>query len=89
MLLKILPLIILLLALPDAYIYWMYIRHWTKQRWLRLLWFLPSFILTIACAIIIYTNDMLPEHQVWASIFMFSSSVHPKPFLWSWTASGT
>lgn len=71
MLLKILPLIILLLALPDAYIYWMYIRHWTKQRWLRLLWFLPSFILTIACAIIIYTNDMLPEHQMWASIFMY------------------
>ena len=30
MLLRILFLIILLLVLPDLYIYWVYIRNWTK-----------------------------------------------------------
>ena len=71
MLLRILILIVLLLALPDTYIYIMYVRHWTQQRWLRLLWWLPSIVLAIAAALIIGTGDMKPEHQAWVSIFMF------------------
>ena len=71
MLLRILLLIILMLVLPDLYIYWMYIRSWTKERWIRLSWFLPSALLAIAAIIIISTGDMKPEHQPWVSIFMF------------------
>lgn len=71
MLLRILILIILLLVLPDPYIYIMYIRRWTQQRWLRLLWWLPSIAIAIAATIIIGSNDMKPGHQPWVSIFMF------------------
>ncbi|MBR0046406.1 MAG: metallophosphoesterase [Bacteroidaceae bacterium] len=72
MLLRILILIILLLTLPDVYIHFMYTRHWTKQPWLRALWFLPSITLAIADIIIMSSNDMKPEHQPWVSIFMFA-----------------
>ena len=71
MLLRILLLIILLLVLPDTYIYLMYIRRWTKRFWPRLLWFVPSFVLAIAAAAIISSNDMKAEHQAWVSIFMY------------------
>ena len=71
MLLRILILIILLLVLPDTYIYLMYIRRWTRQQWLRLLWFLPSIALAIAAVVVIFSNDMKPEHQAWVSIFMY------------------
>ncbi len=70
MLLRILALIILMLVLPDAYIYLMYIKSWTKRRWLRLLWFLPSLAIAVAAAVIISSNDMKPEHQPWVSVFM-------------------
>ena len=68
MLLRILLLIIILLILPDFYIYLVYIRHWTQQKWLRLLWFLPSIAIAIATVVIISSNDMRPEHQAWVSI---------------------
>ena len=70
MLLRILLLIILLLTLPDAYIYIMYIKRWTSHLWLRLTWFIPSTALATAAAIIISSNDMMPQHQPWVSIFM-------------------
>lgn len=72
MLLRILLLIILLLTLPDAYIYIMYIRNWTRRWWLRALWFVPSAVLAISAAVIIGSNDMKPEHQAWVSVFMFA-----------------
>lgn len=70
MLLRILILIVLMLVLPDAYIYFMYVRHWTQRRWLKLLWLLPSLLLAIAAAYIMSHNDMKPEHQPWVSIYM-------------------
>lgn len=71
MLLRILILIILLLTLPDIYIYLMYIRRRAQKWWLRLLWFTPSLCIAIAAGSIISSNDMKPEHQAWVSIFMF------------------
>ena len=71
MLLRILILICALLTLPDLYIYYMYVRHWTTKRWLRLLWFVPSLLIAIAAGLIISSNDMKPEHQAWVSIYMF------------------
>lgn len=71
MLLRILILILIMLGLPDTYIYIMYIRKWTKRLWLRLLWWLPSLALLIAMLCIMSSNDMKPEHQPWVSIYMF------------------
>lgn len=70
MLLRIIILLVLILVLPDAYIYLLYIRKWTTSKAKRLLWFLPAALLFIAMIIIICTNDMKPDHQVWASTFM-------------------
>ena len=72
MLLRILILIIALLALPDAYIYIMYIKRWTRCLWARLLWFVPSLILAAAAAAIISSNDMKADHQAWVSYFMIA-----------------
>lgn len=72
MLLRILILIIALLALPDAYIYIMYIKRWTRCMWARLLWFAPSLILAAAAAAIISSNDMKADHQAWVSYFMIA-----------------
>lgn len=72
MLLRILLLIILLLTLPDTYIYIMYVRHWAKRRWwIYALWFIPSTVLAASAAIIMTNNDMKPEHQAWVSVFMY------------------
>ena len=70
MLLRIAILIILMLVLPDTYIYMMYIRRWTKRWYLRLLCFLPSLLLAVAAAVIMSSNDMKPEHQPWVGMFM-------------------
>ena len=72
MLLRILTLIIALLVLPDVYIYFMYIRLWTRKWWLRTLWFLPSISIAITAVFIMSSNDMKPEHQSWVSYFMFA-----------------
>ncbi|MCH5175143.1 MAG: metallophosphoesterase [Prevotellaceae bacterium] len=70
MLLRILILIMLLLVLPDTYIYIMYIRRWTKRLSLRLLCFLPSLLLAVAAVVIMSSNDMKPEHQSWVGMYM-------------------
>lgn len=70
MLLRILILILIMLGLPDAYIFIMYIKRWTKNVWLRLLWWLPSIALLVAMFVIMGSNDMKPEHQPWVSIYM-------------------
>jgi len=70
MLLRIIILLILILVLPDVYIYLLYIRKWTKSFKKRLLWFLPATLLFVTMIFIISLNDMKPEHQSWASIFM-------------------
>lgn len=82
MLLRIIILILLLLALPDTYMYLMYVRSWTRNRSLRLLWWLPSLLLAIAAIVIISSNDMKPEHQPWVSIYMmlFLCVCVPKTF---------
>lgn len=80
MLLKIIPLILLLLTLPDIYIYYMYIHRLTTRIWFRLIWFMPSLILAVAAATIISSNDMTPQHQPLVSTFMifFLSITVPK-----------
>ncbi len=38
---------VLLLLVPDAYIYWHYIKKWAKDKKVKLLWWLPSVLLII------------------------------------------
>ena len=70
MLLRIVILLVLMLVLPDTYLYMMYVRGWTRDRGLRLLWWAPSLLLALAAIIIMCSNDMKPEHQPWVSNFM-------------------
>lgn len=72
MLLRILTLILALLFVPDVYMFFMYIRRWTKSIWLRLLWWIPTVALLVSAYLIIRSNDMRPEHQPWVSIYMFA-----------------
>ncbi|MDE5740109.1 MAG: hypothetical protein K2H92_07365, partial [Bacteroidaceae bacterium] len=90
MLLRILILICVLITLPDLYIYYMYARRWTRRRWLRLLWFVPSLLLAIAAGFIIGHNDMKPEHQAWVSLFMFFflACCAPKALFMLWDGVG-
>ena len=70
MLLRIIVLIVLMLVLPDTYIYIMYISRWTQQWAMRLLWFFPSLLLASAAVVIMSSNDMKPDHQPWVGLFM-------------------
>ena len=45
---------LVLMALPDWYIYRTYIRHW-KNKWLRYTYGLPSLVLTV-CMVILFTS---------------------------------
>ena len=60
MLLKIIPLILLLLTLPDIYIYYMSIHRLTTRIWFRLIWFMPSLIIAVTAATIISSNQRFP-----------------------------
>lgn len=72
MLYRIIILLLALLILPDIYIYWMYVRKWTRRCCLRVLNFVPSAILLASMTAIISSNDMLPDHQPYVGIFMFT-----------------
>ncbi|MCQ2258298.1 MAG: metallophosphoesterase [Bacteroidaceae bacterium] len=70
MLLRIAVLIIILLVLPDTYIYNMYVKRWTEKLWIRLSWFVPSAALALAAVVIMASNDMKPEHQASVGVYM-------------------
>lgn len=70
MLLRIVVLIVLMLVLPDVYIYIMYIRRWMHRWLLRIAWFLPSLLLAVAAGFIMSSDDMKPDNQHWVGIFM-------------------
>ncbi|MCM1312214.1 MAG: metallophosphoesterase [Bacteroides sp.] len=70
MLYRIIILVLVLLFLPDFYIYWKYVRKWTRRCCLRMLTFVPSAILMVAMIAIISSNDMLPDNQPYVGLFM-------------------
>lgn len=84
MLLRILTLILVMLFVPDAYIYLMYIRRWTKNIGWRLLWWLPTLALLVSAFAIMQSNDMKPEHQPWVGMYMiaFLGICVPKTLFW-------
>lgn len=90
MLLRILTLILVMLFVPDLYIFLMYIRRWTKSIAWRMLWWLPTLALLFAAFVIMHSNDMKPEHQPWVGMFMisFMSVCVPKTLFWLFDGLG-
>ena len=70
MLLKIIILLFALLFLPDAYIYPVYVRRWTKVWGLRMLYFLPTLLLIVFMLTVMLANDMKPSVQPLVGTFM-------------------
>ena len=71
---------VLMLFIPDAYIYWLYIRKWNKAQWVRLLWWMPSVILAAGFigARYIGTQNPMSERQsiiAWVGIFILCIGV--------------
>ena len=71
---------VLLLFVPDAYIYWLYVRKWNKAQWVRLLWWLPSLLLAAGFigARYIGTQNPMSERQsiiAWLGIFILCIGV--------------
>jgi len=63
MLTRILLLIFALIILPTLYIYGVYVRPATRNRWLRALAFAPAALLLIYFLATWSNDDMRPEHQ--------------------------
>ena len=58
-----------MLVIPDAYIYFVYVRKWTDKWIWRLLSFLPSLLLIIYFVIILPNDDMRASHQPMVCMF--------------------
>ncbi|WP_294476760.1 metallophosphoesterase [uncultured Bacteroides sp.] len=77
--------LLLFLILPDVYLYLRFIARLTAQRWLRILYWIPSFLLTIGLLYLVYfSNNAFSEQHTrdigWFSIFFFLFSA-PKLLL--------
>ena len=75
---------VLTIFIPDAYIYWLYIRKWNKAQWVRILWWLPSVILATGFIVARYigTQNALSDRQsiiAWLGIFILCIAM-PKLF---------
>lgn len=71
MILKILPLLIILILLPDYYIYQQTLRHTDKSRKLKcILWFTPSFLLLIFTVFLCSINNFEPDIVCWVNTYL-------------------
>jgi len=73
--------ILLAIALPDAYLYFRYIRK--RGEWsvcLRVLWWIPGIVLTAYALGLSFVRDFVPANMVWVNVylFMFGLVVVPK-----------
>lgn len=71
---------VLLLLVPDAYIYWHYIKKWAKDKKVKLLWWLPSVLLIIGfiAARYIGTDNPMSDRQgiiAWLGILILCLGV--------------
>ena len=96
MLLRVLILLAILLVVPTVYIYFGYVRHWTKKVRLRLLTFVPAVALLIYLLVVLHFDDMHVEHQVMVGRFMvifLAFTVPPMLFTlidcWGWIRRNT
>lgn len=84
--------LLLLLILPDIYLYFRFITVLTAKRWLRILYWIPSVLLIIGLLYLVYfANNSFSESHTrdigWFSIFFFLFAA-PKLLLALCTAIG-
>ena len=68
--------LLIFLILPDIYLYLRFIVHLTAKRWLRILYWLPAFLLSAGLLYLVYfSNNAFAERHTqaigWFSIFFF------------------
>lgn len=68
--------LLIFLILPDVYLYLRFITHLTKRLWLRLLYWIPTVLLTVGLLYLVYfANNAFSEKHTqdigWFSIFFF------------------
>lgn len=76
MLQRIFVFLLLFLILPDVYLYLRFIVRLTAKRWLRILYWLPSFLLATGLLYLVYfSNNAFSEQHTrdigWFSVFFF------------------
>jgi len=67
---RVLIVLFLLVVIPDAYIYYQYVRKWTSKWIYRLLSFIPSLILVVYFISVYANDDMRSDHQPMVGTFM-------------------
>ena len=68
--------LLIFLILPDIYLYLRFIVHLTARRWLKILYWLPTFLLSTGLLYLVYfSNNAFAERHTqdigWFSIFFF------------------
>lgn len=68
--------LLIFLILPDIYLFLRFIVHLTAKRWLRILYWLPTVLLSAGLLYLVYfSNNAFSEHHTqeigWFSIFFF------------------
>ena len=84
--------LLIFLILPDIYLYLRFIVHLTARRWLKILYWLPTFLLSTGLLYLVYfsNNDFAERHTQdigWFSIFFFLFTA-PKLLLFLCTVIG-
>jgi len=74
------PILVMLLFVPDIYIYWGYLERRVKSKALRLLWWLPTLALVIAYVVLMYVGTDNPLNERgdaigWLTILMLAFGV--------------
>ena len=64
--------VILLIVLPDAYIYVRYLRQRVGiASWHRLIWWMPTFILIVYTIALSLIPDFAPDELLWLNVYLF------------------
>ena len=84
--------LLIFLILPDIYLYLRFIVHLTARRWLKILYWLPTFLLSTGLLYLVYfSNNAFAERHTqdigWFSIFFFLFTA-PKLLLFLCTVIG-
>ena len=79
MLLRILPVVLLTLLLPDLYIYQTYLRRLRWGRGRLFLFALPNLLLLVAAVVLSCTETLSPENMQWLGAFFMSYMILALP----------
>ncbi len=75
MIAKSLILFILLIVLPDVFLYFRYLRK--RPWWYTLLCFVPTFLLLLATVFLSRQPDFIPDNITWVNVYLFAIGLIP------------